>query len=245
MGQRIDGSGRCQIMAMQRNWASGILGPTHPDRATIRLMQTDCSIMRCGAKLPVLLLPLFCCVATKLRKLPTNDFGWILPMESTPWGSIAMKKVARVNNALAAPTNSDRTNATLSTSLPPPRTRLRLLLLRMSYQNCLIPPDASLLILPNFARASRTKHMVWTLSGGSNNNRLALLFCCFFFLHQIECAKIFHSCPQRFPCQMPCISLFIGMRPILGQGQKVNQKRGDIPMVRNLHLLMELELRKQ
>ncbi len=87
-----------------------------------------------SSRIVSLLLPLIWCAATKLKKLPTNEFNKVLPPENISLESNAMKKAISINNALAAPTNSDRRNAALLTSLP--------------CQTCLIPPDASPLILP-------------------------------------------------------------------------------------------------
>ncbi len=81
-----------------------------------------------------LLLPLILCVGTKLKKLPMNKFDKVLPPESISLESNTMKKATSVDNAFAALTNSDKTNAALLTSMP--------------CQMCLISPDASLLILP-------------------------------------------------------------------------------------------------
>jgi hypothetical protein len=86
-----------------------------------------------SSRIVSLLLPLIWCVATKSNKLPTNEFDKVLPPESISSESIAMKKVMSVDNALATLTNSNRTNAALLDYLP--------------CQTCLIPPDASPLIL--------------------------------------------------------------------------------------------------
>jgi hypothetical protein len=87
-----------------------------------------------SSRIVSLLLPLIWCAAMKLNKLPTNEFAKVLPPESISSKLNAMKKATSVNNALAAPTNSDRMNAALMTFLP--------------CQMCLIPPDLSPLIHP-------------------------------------------------------------------------------------------------